>query len=123
MRSIVKGLVCVLLMIELSACRDKPYTLNYFLSHPLVLKKEISRCRELPNEITLEEKRECDLVNQAANQFMQVVDEEQGTPEKFGEKILHAQMDLANAKDQATKDRLTQEVQQLLAVVSLGAPE
>ncbi|HTM63851.1 MAG TPA: hypothetical protein VL360_05060 [Gammaproteobacteria bacterium] len=88
------------------------------LMHPEKLKNEMIKCQTIADS----EKpltSHCEVVMKAMDQMMGLIEEQQKQPEKFGQMILHAQMDAAKSDTQENRDK----VKILLSVVGLSSPE
>lgn len=59
------------------------------MQHPNVLKKELIKCQT--DNSTQETGKQCQVVISAAQNLMQLIDEQQTDPEKFGQKIMEIQ--------------------------------
>jgi hypothetical protein len=131
-------------------CQQDEHTLNYLLQHPLVLEKEFTRCQAL-KEVNPAQEEQCALVTKAVNQVSIVANQQRYEPEKFGLRILTAQMEintyttelvdakkeLVNLKDEKKAKRQQikiddlqmkmvakqDEVKMMLAVMGLSTPE
>jgi hypothetical protein len=113
-----KYLASLLIIFLLGACHTSP-TYQYLMEHPAELEKEAAHCSGA------DPSAECDIVRQAAHDFIVMVNERNRDPESFGSSILQAQQKLATLRDdikraeenyqtllktQATKEKLeTQE--------------
>lgn len=103
--SLFKKVSLILLCFILSACQEK-YTRAYLLEHPDVLKNEVVKCQQQTMQ-SEPQTSYCERVMHAASQLMAVINEQQASPEGFGQKILAAEFAcvqaktaLANAKQQ-----------------------
>ena len=79
-------------VIMLSGC-DEKMTYSYLMQHPKVLQKEVAKCQEDNADV-----EECKVVSYAANNVMMLINEQQASPEKFGDKLLQAQTALSQLK-------------------------
>lgn len=134
-----RGALIIMSSLALSACEDKK-TYSYLVQHPLVLKKAYDACQTEPQD-TSAAKADCEVVMSAANYVSAIINDVQVDPERFGERILDEEANLANKKaaalaackesatslscDQAKKayDDLREEVSVLLAVLGMNTPE
>lgn len=107
-------------MLFLSACLEHNHnsSYEYLLLHPRKLQSEMASCQD---EATASGKisPQCKMVIKAADQIMGLAEDQQKYPEKFGQRILRAQMDYA--KNTTPENR--EKVQVLLLVVGLSSPE
>lgn len=111
---------CVLAC-SFSACKERGeqndlYT--YLLLNPDVLKSEMAACQDAASFAKQTTPR-CITVIKAADQMMALIEEQQKYPEKFGQKILRAQMDMSKSDTLANREN----VRLLLLVVGLSSPE
>lgn len=93
----------------LNGCRDKK-TYSYYMQHPAALSGAIARCQSEP-EKTGDKAAECEIVMFAAENMISLINEQQDNPEKFGQRILDAQMAYSTLKQQA--DEASQSYQRL----------
>lgn len=110
----------VLAILNITACleRNNDSSYNYLLLHPRELKHEMASCQD---EVTATGKipPHCEVVIKAADQMLALAEDQQKHPEKFGQKILRAQMDYATSPTPENRDK----VNVLLLVVGLSSPE
>jgi len=108
-------LSCVGLL--LLGCQDH-HTYDYLMTHPQVLEKKAAQCQGSTDE-------QCRVVQQAANDFYQLMTAQQSDPEKFGNQILQDETACQAAKT-AGNEKLYADLQQKiryeLAVVSMTSP-
>ena len=76
---------------------NKEFTYSYLLEHPAVVKHEIEYCQGLA-EKTDDQEKQCALAMQAATEIMSMLNEEQLSPEKFGQRILDTEIAYGNAR-------------------------
>lgn len=103
---------------SVSADRAHEDLFSYLMLHPDILKNETVACQNMfdPGKALTQR---CETVMQATDQMMTLIESQQKNPEKFGQEILQAQMDLAVSDTPANQDK----VRILLKVVGLGSPE
>lgn len=110
----------IFLMLSVSACleHDKANSYEYLLLHPRTLQSEMASCQD---DVTASGKisSHCAMVIKAADQVMGLAEDQQKHPEKFGQKVLSAQMDYAENSTPENRDK----VQLLLLVIGLSSPE
>lgn len=87
---------------------------EYFLQHPLELKKQASHCSAANDE-----SERCEIALKAAEEMNALVMEQRQNPQKFGEEILQQEMAYSRDNSQDTADK----IRVLLAVISLSSPE
>lgn len=99
--------------VGLSACdsSDQADTYSYLLMHPHILKREMNACQKQV-QIGEEPTTHCGLVDKAASQMMELIEEQQKNPEKFGQDVLLLQLqastieqDVNAAREQVNKLR------------------
>lgn len=90
------------------------------LQNPDQLKKEMQDCGFLNTKPKkgAASSEHCQMVENAAIQFSNLVNEQRDNPEKFGEKI----MKLENACLKNPQDQACEEMKKYLAVLSLASP-
>lgn len=114
------GIVLAAMLLSLSACREPErgdlYT--YLMLHPTALKSELVVCQQMPENAKAPTPH-CVTVMQAADQMLALIEMQQKSPEKFGQDILHAQMELAKSDTPVNEDK----VRVMLKVVGLSSPE
>lgn len=104
-----------------TACRERPESSDlyaYLLLNPDILKNEMAACQDAAS-FAKETSPRCITVIKAADQMMALLEEQQKYPEKFGQKILRAQMELSQSDTIENRDN----VKLLLLVVGLSSPE
>lgn len=87
-------------------------TYDYLMQHPERLQKEISRC-------AISDDASCILVKEAAQDFIELVNERREDPEEFGLKILRAQQQFSK---QASSEQF-KKIQILYAVIRATSAE
>jgi len=103
--------VCAVFL--LTSC-EQNRNYQYLLTHPSALKKEVERCDKLAENqkdtISPDDKKHCELVMYTAANMISVLNEQQDDPQKFGEKIMAAQLAIGKTKEliQSLKQTLDQ---------------
>lgn len=115
--------VTLLLVVAFSftACRERSESSDlytYLLLNPDNLKNEMAACQDAASFARQTSPR-CITVIKAADQMMALLEEQQKYPEKFGQKILTAQMNMSKSDTIENRDN----VRLLLLVVGLSSPE
>ena len=139
----------ILLVPFLLACTEAEKNDDYYMQHPLELKQAIMACQG--SFVQGVKAAHCDMMMRAAVNMEAIVNQQQEDPERFGQRILHAEETLAQLKlamieagkkaedshlspaeskraqddlDNAKKayDKQYQEVKVLLAVLGMGGP-
>jgi hypothetical protein len=107
--------LCMLALIALSSCveRESSDLYTYFMLHPSVLKKEIAACNKQNLLVT----PRCQVVMRAAEQIVELIDQQQRDPQAFGQHILKVEMQAAKTGGTSTELKI------LLAVAGLSGPE
>lgn len=103
--SLMKKLSVLIFLMLLSSCQ-RQYTYTYLTQHPIVLKDEVEKCQKA-NPKPSENVIYCDMVMNAASTVMSIINEQQASPEAFGEKILSAELACSKIREsleQAKKD-------------------
>jgi hypothetical protein len=85
--------MCVFLV----GCKEKD-SYSYFMHHPTVLKQKLARCQAERNQ-SGKEVAQCEIIMYAVVNLTALAEEQQEDPQKFGERILRAQMSAAQAKN------------------------
>lgn len=104
-----------------TACRERSESSDLYahlLLNPDILKNEMAACQDAAS-FAKETTPRCMTVIKAADQMMALLEEQQKYPEKFGQKILRAQMELSKSDTIENRDN----VKLLLLVVGLSSPE
>jgi hypothetical protein len=91
----------VLFPFVLAGCEEK-ITYSYLMHHPGELQKAILACQSSSDRM-LEQERQCEVVMAAGNNMFAVVTEQQADPEKFGQRIMDAELAYAEANDELQK--------------------
>lgn len=76
------------LLFAVTGCQEQNDTYDYFMSHPKALKKEFANCQTI-------ESAKCAIVMRAADDFTQLVEEQNNDPESMGQKIMQSQQQLS----------------------------
>ena len=97
MTDIKKILMIVLAVCMFTGCKEN-LSHSYLMQHPLVLKKEVTRCQSLVDKSS-DQATQCASVMSAARDMMAIINEQQEDPEKFGQKILDTEAAYVNAKN------------------------
>lgn len=116
--NIIFYILCLMFYSSLSFAKES--NLIQLLQNPDQLKKEMQDCGFLngkPKKSSLSSDH-CQLVENAAIQFSNLVNEQRDNAEKFGEKI----MQLENACSKNPNHTACEEVKKYLAVLSLATP-
>jgi hypothetical protein len=79
-----------LCLIMLTGCQEKK-NYGYWMQHPAQIQRELERCHAT-------EAPQCAEVRRAASDFTALLREQQMDPEKFGQKVLTAEYQLAQLK-------------------------
>lgn len=109
---IMKKMFTALFMISaLTGCKDK-ISDTYLKEHPAFLIQEVDRCQAMQSK-TEAQSAQCDIIMNAAVSLKPIVDEQQSEPEKFGQRVLDAEM--AYAKMKVDLNAASQAVQSLRA--------
>jgi len=87
-------LICALLLV---GCKKEPHSYNYFMTHPKALQRAVTYCLKQSN---LSIDANCSVVSNALNDFEAHVSEVRNDPQGYGKKILAAQMERANLKQE-----------------------
>ncbi|VVC76239.1 hypothetical protein AQUSIP_15450 [Aquicella siphonis] len=85
----------------LAGCKDKA-SYSYYMQHPAALKAAVTSCQSEYNK-TADRAAECEIVLFAAENMISLINEQQENPEKFGQRILTAQMDYMVLKQRAAE--------------------
>lgn len=88
-------------LILLAGCQEEVLTYQYIMTHPVVLKKNLSNCE---NHLDL---AQCGLVTRAENDFSQLANDQLNDPESFGQMVLRAEYDQSVLADAYEKAKLT----------------
>ena len=88
---------------------------DYYMQHPAKLQTAYKQCAEESNS----DEAKCKIINQAANDFSELLDEHNKDPEGFGTQIMNIQ--IALAKNQPDSDEYKKQLQQLQAMYSVIA--
>lgn len=116
----MKKIVIMIIALLCVGCTDQEkLSAAYFMHHPKLLKEEALHCQSLDNK-TPDEVTFCDMVMSAATSFAAIIDEQQSSPEKFGQKIMDAEA--ACVKAQNPQDASCEDVKIYMAVMSLSSP-
>ena len=134
-----ESLVSFVMLFALTGCQEKK-DYAYWMQHPAQLSEVMQRCHAKTSE-SLDEASQCTEAKRAASDFMTIVNEQQMNPEKFGRRVMQAEIELTQAKQklqQLRKDQVVaeqiviaakayqekkEEVKTLLAVLSTQSPE
>lgn len=125
MHKIVLSLLLLIPSIALSGCQEK-YTYEYLMEHPKALKKVIDQCQSRsPLDDAV-----CKTAERAADDFNELLLEQQSNPERFGERIMAQEIACVDmrtkAADQSSptvKKETCRKARVMLAVVGLNSPE
>lgn len=79
------------ILIGLTSCQPENKSYDYFMQHPDVVQSTLSECESQNSEV-------CDTARRAERDFQALTNDRDMNPEKFGEKILLAENDLAQKK-------------------------
>lgn len=93
---IIKMLIILFLLPSLTGC-NKNQTYSYYMRNPEVLKAALTVC-QTNNPITKEEITHCEIVLYSATKMLSLINEQQADPEKFGQRILNAEMNYMKLK-------------------------
>jgi hypothetical protein len=125
MQSILKLLTLSGVCLITSCHHAAPMDYAYLTSHPAALQDAVNQCK-----MTDFAGMDCATVRRAANDFSELMNEEEQNPVAFGKKILEAQtqlVDLQNKAQSPTTEQARQQQQEkidaMLAVVSTHSPE
>lgn len=112
-------LCCMSAMLGLLvSCQSQEADYNYYMQHPVALKKELESCQaKYESKNTLSP--HCQNVVKAANEVMALVEEQQRHPQDFGQRILTLQTQCSSTNN----PEICIEEKTLLAVVGLSSPE
>ena len=91
-----KFIVVFSMFAMLVGCQEK-VNYTYLMEHPAFLKDEVMRCESSGGKVS-SDAPSCDLVMRAANDFTNLINEQQEDPEKFGQRILDAESTYVKAK-------------------------
>ena len=111
-------LIFIFLLFLLTGCKEK-LTYSYLTQHPAVLKKAVVRCQSMNQSSN--RTGQCAIVMQAAADIMALLSEQQVDPEKFGQRVMDAE--IACAKAESTTREPCVQVKILLAVIGSHSPE
>lgn len=93
----IHHILITILSITLFGCQEANYTHDYLIQHPLLLKDEIEYCQSLMNKTPAQTKR-CDLATTATATLMVLISERQQDPERFGQRVIDAEISYVKAK-------------------------
>lgn len=82
--------------INLIACQKPLPSRHYLLTHPHALKDNVIYCQN-SSEKTQGEVKQCEVVLEAAASFMALFEEQQSSPEQFGQKIMQTEFQVTEA--------------------------
>lgn len=117
-RFICNSIILFYLVIPLYGCEDQ-LTYSYLQQHAGVLKQKVAECQSI-DEKSSENIHQCQVVMNAAADLIVIINEQQDDPEKFGEKILTAETELAKTKSKLIN---TQQIVNDLITKKSPAPE
>src|SRR5438128_1454995 len=106
MKKLLRCLSTIMMLSLLMGCEElheKNY--NWYMQHPMELKKEIAHCESSMGQDKY--KDQCEMILRAAVNITAIVTQYQANPEKFGNVILNAQeqlMQLQLQLEQREKD-------------------
>ena len=110
-----KTLLGIGLFLLLGGCKAEPLTYDFLMQHPTVLQKEITRCQD-------NNSAECAVLNQAAHDFLQLINDRRDDPEEFGQQVMQVQTRLAElARQPGNKDEYQQQEKKLLTLYAVIA--
>lgn len=113
----VRSCLALFFSLFFTGCHQLPLTYEFLMQHPDIINKEFTHCQ---NEST---SASCDLVQQAAKDFLLLSEERANDPLAFGKKIRDAQMVLMNLSPQSEAYRKQEnEIKILYAVVVATSP-
>lgn len=126
MQTIFRLGISAFCMLWLSSCEGQPLTYQFLMTHPERLEQEAARCEAIQSS-------SCDIVKQAATDFLELEIKRRNSPEEFGQQIMQEELQMANklemlqqAKNsreaQAAYEEQRDKVQRLLAVVAATSP-
>lgn len=95
-----KFLILTLSAFMLTGCNNE-MSYNYLMQHPQVLRHEVTDCQSAEAK-TQREISQCEIVMYAAANFNALVDEQQSDPEKFGQRIMDAEVAYIKLKADVT---------------------
>lgn len=81
-----KFILVLVMLLGLSAC-EKKLTYSYLISHPQELKAEMDRCQTSDNN-----DQRCEIVLYAAANLTAIIRDQQADPQKFGQRVMNAQV-------------------------------
>jgi len=88
-----RWLLLVSILILFSGCKRENYSYAYLLQHPAELESEYNRCQALPKKEAAQD-NQCRIVTNAVNTITDIIRQQRNDPEKFGLRILVAEMTL-----------------------------
>lgn len=108
MRKFSHIVVVSVLVLLVSACKSENHTYQYLVTHPRVLEKEFNRCQTLLQK-TQEQEDQCKIVSNAVQMVTDTISSQRHDPEKFGLRILVAEIALNDYKGKLThaEEKLT----------------
>src|SRR3990167_9180440 len=99
----------------LTGCEAEPVTYDSLMQNPSRLQKESVICQQ-------NEEPQCNIVRQAAQNFLQLINERRDDPEKFGQEIIQIQISLSElAKQPGTKEMYQQQEKKLRILFAVVA--
>lgn len=96
MRICIRVIFAIVLISLVTGCSER-LSKDYLLRHPFVLKREIERCHADEKKTRAIAAR-CEVVMSAAEQFVQLLGDQQSHPAQFGRRIMEAQLEATIAK-------------------------
>ena len=99
----------ILILLFVIGCKPQ-LTYSQLMEQPALLKKEMEQCEKNPT-LADEKTLQCKIVMQAFSRFLSLVKQKEENPEEFGERILQAEMALAD-----TLEEIHHQEQQLKAL-------
>jgi len=93
-----KIFLVILLPTALVGCTEK-ITYTYLMQHPNQLKQAIVTC-QAKNERTKDQASQCEMVMYAAANMLAIISQQQEEPEKFGQRLMDAEVAYVKATDE-----------------------
>lgn len=97
------------------SCKQEPYSYDYLMTHPDILTRQYVACQKSFNTKTT-----CQNIQRAYQDFHALVTEAESDPIDFGEKILKAQMELAQLSPLLKNQQITAQKQESVLSAHLG---
>lgn len=89
-------ILIMMMLLMLTGCKET-YNYSYLMRHPWALKKEIDRC-QADGLLSVRKVEYCKIVMYAGENMLSILKQQQENPEKFGERILTIETEVAKAK-------------------------